>query len=185
MLHPRAASTLLEGLTLWHQQRHSGAAETLADLLEINPRDHQGARFLVPHEAGGPALAVVPTAAATIEDVDQMDRVRPLGRVRLERAEAEVVAFPRWASPFDVAFVTAAAEMVGIADRMLRISLEHAAERTQFGAPIGSFQAVKHRLVDAHLQLERARSLVYRAAVRAAEGHPETTAAAPIRSPRA
>ncbi len=35
-------------MTLWHQQRHSGAAETLADLLEINPRDHQGARFLVP-----------------------------------------------------------------------------------------------------------------------------------------
>ena len=35
-------------MTLWHQQRHAGAAETLADLLEINPRDHQGARFLVP-----------------------------------------------------------------------------------------------------------------------------------------
>ncbi len=35
-------------MTLWHQQRYPGAAETLADLLEINPRDHQGARFLVP-----------------------------------------------------------------------------------------------------------------------------------------
>lgn len=35
-------------MTLWHQQRYAGAAETLADLLEINPRDHQGARFLVP-----------------------------------------------------------------------------------------------------------------------------------------
>jgi len=35
-------------MTLWHQQRHLGAAETLADLLEINPRDHQGVRFLVP-----------------------------------------------------------------------------------------------------------------------------------------
>lgn len=35
-------------MTLWHQQRHSGAAETLADLIEINPLDHQGARFLVP-----------------------------------------------------------------------------------------------------------------------------------------
>lgn len=35
-------------MTLWHQQRHLGAAETLADLLEINPRDHQGARFLLP-----------------------------------------------------------------------------------------------------------------------------------------
>jgi tetratricopeptide (TPR) repeat protein len=35
-------------MTLWHQQRYPGAAETLADLLEINPLDHQGARFLVP-----------------------------------------------------------------------------------------------------------------------------------------
>lgn len=35
-------------MTLWHQQRYPGAAETLSDLLEINPRDHQGARFLVP-----------------------------------------------------------------------------------------------------------------------------------------
>jgi hypothetical protein len=35
-------------MTLWHQQRHAGAAETLADLLEMNPLDHQGARFLVP-----------------------------------------------------------------------------------------------------------------------------------------
>lgn len=35
-------------MTLWHQQRFSGAAETLADLLELNARDHQGARFLLP-----------------------------------------------------------------------------------------------------------------------------------------
>jgi tetratricopeptide (TPR) repeat protein len=35
-------------MTLWHQQRYTGAAETLADLLEINPLDHQGVRFLVP-----------------------------------------------------------------------------------------------------------------------------------------
>ncbi len=35
-------------MTLWHQQRYPGAAETLADLLEINPRDNQGARFLGP-----------------------------------------------------------------------------------------------------------------------------------------
>lgn len=35
-------------MALWHQQRYLGAAETLADLLEMNPSDHQGARFLVP-----------------------------------------------------------------------------------------------------------------------------------------
>lgn len=35
-------------MTLWHQQRYAGAAETLVDLLETNSRDHQGARFLIP-----------------------------------------------------------------------------------------------------------------------------------------
>lgn len=148
------------------------------DLLVADAQRSELLCFLVPRDAGGPALAIVPTETAAIDDVQQMDRVRPLGRVSLEREDAEIVAFPRWASPFDVAFITAAAEMVGMADRMLEISVEYAGERTQFGARIGSFQAVKHRLVDAHLQLERARSLVYRAAVRAAEGHEETTAAA-------
>lgn len=58
-----------------------------------------------------------------------------------------------------------AAQQCGLADRMIELTVAYVKERTQFGAPIGSFQAVKHHLANARLTLEFARPLVYRAAV--------------------
>jgi alkylation response protein AidB-like acyl-CoA dehydrogenase len=58
----------------------------------------------------------------------------------------------------------AAAELVGLADRMVELAAGYARERVQFGKPIGSFQAVKHLLADARVRLEMARPAVYRAA---------------------
>jgi alkylation response protein AidB-like acyl-CoA dehydrogenase len=74
--------------------------------------------------------------------------------------------------PFDLALtevgdrasLAAAAQLCGLADAMLELTVPYATERKQFGAPIGSFQAVKHHLADAALALEFARPLVYRAA---------------------
>jgi hypothetical protein len=57
-----------------------------------------------------------------------------------------------------------AAVLVGLAQRMLDLTTEYVKERHQFGVPVGSFQAVKHHLADAALQLEFARPAVYRAA---------------------
>jgi alkylation response protein AidB-like acyl-CoA dehydrogenase len=54
---------------------------------------------------------------------------------------------------------------------MLELAVEHAVNRRQFGHPIGSFQAVKHRLVDAEIAVERARSLVYGAVAGLAGDH--------------
>jgi alkylation response protein AidB-like acyl-CoA dehydrogenase len=67
----------------------------------------------------------------------------------------------------------AAAQLVGLARRMLDLTVAYVGERQQFGVPIGSFQAVKHHLADARLALEFARPLVYRAAWSLAEGDPE------------
>ena len=75
---------------------------------------------------------------------------------------------PRPALP--VAWIAAAAELVGIATELLERSVEHARSRVQFGNPIGSFEAVKHRLVDTLLAIERARSLTRYAAIAVAEG---------------
>jgi hypothetical protein len=58
----------------------------------------------------------------------------------------------------------AAAQLLGLAARMIDMAAEHARTREQFGRPIGSFQAVKHLLADALLALEFARPAVYRAA---------------------
>jgi alkylation response protein AidB-like acyl-CoA dehydrogenase len=65
---------------------------------------------------------------------------------------------------FDRAALGVAAQLIGLADRMLEMTVEYAKERHQFGVPIGSFQAVKHHLADVALALEFARPLVYRAA---------------------
>jgi len=64
-----------------------------------------------------------------------------------------------------VAWIAAAAELVGLAVELLDRSVAHARDRVQFGQPIGHFQAVKHRLVDVHLLNERARSLTLYAAL--------------------
>jgi alkylation response protein AidB-like acyl-CoA dehydrogenase len=73
---------------------------------------------------------------------------------------------PRWTDlpAFDRAALGVAAQLIGLADRMLTMTVEYAKERHQFGVPIGSFQAVKHHLANVALALEFARPLVYRAA---------------------
>jgi alkylation response protein AidB-like acyl-CoA dehydrogenase len=77
-----------------------------------------------------------------------------------------------------LACTSAAAELVGLAAELVARSVAHAGERVQFGRPIGAFQAVKHQIVDAHVAVERARSLVRHAAVLAAAGDPEAPTAA-------
>ena len=58
----------------------------------------------------------------------------------------------------------AGAVLLGITERLITMAGDYAKERTQFGKPIGSFQAVKHLLADALVRLEFARPAVYRAA---------------------
>ncbi len=59
----------------------------------------------------------------------------------------------------------AAAEMVGLGQRLLDDTLAYVKEREQFGTAIGSFQALQHRLVDCYSKIEQARSMLYRAAM--------------------
>jgi alkylation response protein AidB-like acyl-CoA dehydrogenase len=68
------------------------------------------------------------------------------------------------ARTIDRAAVGSAAQLLGIGAAMVERTVEYAKIRTQFGKPIGSFQAVKHQLADAHVALELARPVVYRAA---------------------
>ncbi|MFI1099837.1 acyl-CoA dehydrogenase family protein [Streptomyces melanogenes] len=70
----------------------------------------------------------------------------------------------RWAR------LAAAAQAVGVAEELLRRTVAYVKQRTQFGVPIGSFQAVKHRLADTLLAVEFARPLVYGAALTLAPG---------------
>src|SRR5262249_19928731 len=58
-----------------------------------------------------------------------------------------------------------AAQLCGLSERMLTMTVDYVKERKQFGVPVGSFQAVKHHLANARIALEFARPLVYRSAV--------------------
>ena len=59
---------------------------------------------------------------------------------------------------FDAALIGTAAELTGVADRALSLTLEYISTRQQFGRPIGSFQVLQHRAVDMYIQLRVARA---------------------------
>ena len=69
-----------------------------------------------------------------------------------------------WAGVIDRAGLAAAAQLLGLAQRMLDLGVDHAAQRKQFGKPIGSFQAVKHHFAEVAVAIEFAEPVVHRAA---------------------
>ncbi|MFE1838433.1 acyl-CoA dehydrogenase family protein [Streptomyces sviceus] len=104
-----------------------------------------------------------------------LDATRPQGRVQLRDVEAELLGaedgvdvLGALARVGDTAAAVLACEAVGAADRALETTVEYVKQREQFGRPIGSFQAVKHRLADVYVQLQAARSAAYFAAWAAA-----------------
>ncbi|MDQ1478376.1 MAG: hypothetical protein QOE62_3605, partial [Actinomycetota bacterium] len=70
------------------------------------------------------------------------------------------------------------ADLLGSATRALDMSVEYAKDRVQFGRPIGSFQAVKHRCADMLVDVEGMRSTVYWAAWCIGAGDPDASVAA-------
>jgi alkylation response protein AidB-like acyl-CoA dehydrogenase len=94
-----------------------------------------------------------------------MDRTRSLSWLRLDRTPAVCLGgADAAAGALDRAATALAAEMLGSSSRVLEMSVAYAKDRRQFGKPIGSFQAVKHRLADALVDVEAMRSSVYFAA---------------------
>lgn len=73
------------------------------------------------------------------------------------------------ARAFDFGALATAAQLVGAGQAMLDMAVEYAKQRTQFGRPIGSYQAIKHTLADVHIALELARPLLYGAALSLAD----------------
>ena len=80
----------------------------------------------------------------------------------------------------DKAVIALAAEQVGGAQRCLDMSVEYAKVRVQFGRPIGSFQAIKHKCADMLLETESAKSAAYYAMWAAAEDNDEVPVVASL-----
>lgn len=92
----------------------------------------------------------------TAEPVKAMDLTRRLARVTPEDT-ADLGEDPGLA---DYAAVLLAAEQIGAAERCLDLTVEYAKSRVQFGRPIGSFQALKHRMADLYVTVAAAKAVV-------------------------
>ena len=118
-------------------------------------------------DADGLALYEVDGAAAGVDRraASPLDLTRRLGVLRLDGTPGRRLGS---AGPLrglrDVACVALSADQVGAASRALELTIEYAKAREQFGRPIGSFQALQHRLAEAHVRVAAARSASWAAA---------------------
>lgn len=118
----------------------------------------------------GVGLYAVETNSAGVQRIPltTLDLTRPQATVELADAPALLVAGPEEADrviahALHVGSALLAVEQVGAAQHLLDLSVDYAKNRLQFGRPIGSFQAVKHRLADDLVALEHARSTAFHA----------------------
>lgn len=101
----------------------------------------------------------------TVTPGEAIDATRGIGHVELTSSEVvRTDVRDRWDRARQVACVILAAEDLGAADRVVELGLTHAKDRHAFGREIGSFQAVKHRLVEDWVAVNQLRSLIWWAA---------------------
>jgi alkylation response protein AidB-like acyl-CoA dehydrogenase len=172
---PAAEGFLLEGTKSYVVDGH------VADLLVVAGR--------VPGTAGGEGLALF-TVRADAGGVDRrrlasMDATRKLARIDFHGAPAQLLGTvndgaPALARTLDQAAIALANEMVGGAQTLFDSAVNYAKLRVQFGRPIGSFQAIKHKCADMLLEMELAKSAAYYAAQAAAVEDPEWPALASL-----
>jgi alkylation response protein AidB-like acyl-CoA dehydrogenase len=128
-----------------------------ADLLLVLAGSPDGASlYAVEADADGVEATRVPT----------FDQTRSLARVRFDGAPAQLVGDPGRgeeivSAALDRAAVLLASEQVGGAQACLDTAVAYAKQREQFGRPIGSFQAIKHKCAEVLVDVEGARSAAY------------------------
>ncbi len=139
----------------------------VADVLLVPARGAQGTLlFRVDASAAG----------VTRTPLDGWDLSRRLASVEFSDASASAVgplAGGALAHALALCRLCLAAEQLGQAQQCLDLTVAYVSERKQFGRPVGSFQAVKHRCAELMVDIESLRSAVYGAAALAASGAPE------------
>ncbi len=138
-----------------------------------------GARADVLVAPAGDELVAVDLTGIGRSAESAMDLTRELAWVDLDHAPATTIGGgPEVGAHLDRGAVFHSAEMLGGAEAVMNLAVEYAKEREQFGRPIGSFQAVKHRCADMLVDVEGMRSAVYHAAWAIGAEDPEGPAAA-------
>ncbi|HET6911390.1 MAG TPA: acyl-CoA dehydrogenase family protein [Mycobacteriales bacterium] len=161
--------------------KRSGDGYTIDGKKTLVLDGHTASLILVVAKAdGGPSLFAIDASAAglTRKKLDSLDMTRKLASLELSGTPARLIGSEGDAAgimerTLRLAIVALAAEQVGAAQKCLEMSTEYAKLRVQFGRPIGSFQAIKHKCADMLLEVESARSAAYYAAWAAADGTDE------------
>lgn len=129
-------------------------------------------------------VVVVPGASVSVTPLPPLDgttRHADIGldgvRLARDRLLGEGDAGRGLSRAIEAATLGVAVSMCGTCARILEMTRDYALAREQFGVPIGSFQAVKHKLADLHLDVQRATALGYFAALCVAEDDPRRTIA--------
>jgi alkylation response protein AidB-like acyl-CoA dehydrogenase len=136
----------------------------------------------------GITLLCVPAneKGVTVTQLKTVDMTRRMCHVKFDNvAASEIIGqadagWPVLRRTLEVATAALSTEMVGTAQKALDIAVEYAKTRVQFGKPIGSFQAVKHKCVDMMVAVENARSLTYYACWTVDERVDESVTAVPM-----
>ncbi len=132
----------------------------LADLFIVTADlDGETTCFLVPRDTEGLEVRAYRLTDGSIAGELKLTRVGVSSTAKLNIAPDILAAI------VSDARLHAAAEMVGLGQRLLDDTLAYVKEREQFGVAIGSFQALQHRLVEAYAKIEQSRSMLYRAAL--------------------
>jgi alkylation response protein AidB-like acyl-CoA dehydrogenase len=147
----------------------SGSGYTLTGTKMFVLDGHTATLLLVAaRTAAGVSLFAVDPAASgvTRTALSTMDQTRKQAKVEFDNTPAELIGAEGegWATlsrVLDLAAVGLAAEQVGGAQKVLEMAVEYAKVRVQFGRPIGSFQAIKHKCADMLLEVESAKSAAY------------------------
>ena len=131
-------------------------------------------------------FAIDPTAAGVTRTLlPTMDQTRKQSRIELNNVAATLIGTEGGAlaglnTTLQIAASALAAEQVGGAQRVLDASVDYAKNRVQFGRPIGSFQAIKHKCANMLLDVESAKSAAYYAAYCAQELNEDLPVAASL-----
>jgi alkylation response protein AidB-like acyl-CoA dehydrogenase len=172
----------------------SDGADLILDGTKTCVLDGHSADLLLVAARTGPhedvSLVMVPADAPGIarRRLETMDMTRPQAEVTFDGVRVPASAIlgepgagrGPLAATLTRAVVALAYEQVGGAQRCLDMAVDHAKTRVQFGRPIGSFQAVKHRCADMLVRVESARSAAYYAGWAVASGDEELPIVAPL-----
>jgi hypothetical protein len=161
------------------QAREAGGAWTLNGTKVVVPAGDEADAFVVPARLSGaeddPAgidlfLVERSAAGAAVRGYPTQDGARAADLVLADAPGTRLsVGFGALVHAADVGIAAACAEAVGLMDKLLALTVDYLNQRKQFGVPLATFQALRHRIADVKMQLELGRSMSYYASLKLGE----------------